>query len=238
MEANELDLLADAISDVGYWQRWTAHLPDSVQLEFGGVQLAVIETGMPVPRPIHPLILRFIRPSCVVFTGTANDWIPGGLSGVGVGEPERSDQDSPVHQRPVAVADLPPDWPRLLQDGTIGPLQIQSDMFTFDEPDIASTILEEAEITHTVIGTVPRVDAWVIAPARLAFSAGPAGVVIAAEAVEVIAGVRPLRGSDFDPMRHAWFDYWKQYWRRRGKKDAFPQDWACEVTIPMKGALD
>jgi len=37
--SNPLDLLANAISDVGYWRWWTEQLPDLFQIEFGGVQL-------------------------------------------------------------------------------------------------------------------------------------------------------------------------------------------------------
>ena len=32
---------------------------------------------------------------------------------------------------------------------------------------------------------------------------------------------------------HDDIEYWKVYWRLRGTHDAFPKDFACEVTIPV-----
>jgi hypothetical protein len=34
-----LPVLESAISDVGYWTWWIAHLPDTFQVEFGATQL-------------------------------------------------------------------------------------------------------------------------------------------------------------------------------------------------------
>lgn len=31
-----------------------------------------------------------------------------------------------------------------------------------------------------------------------------------------------------------WWEYWKDYWQKRGTKDAYKEDYACEVTIPYK----
>ena len=38
-ETQKLEILSDAICDVGYWSWWTTNLPTVIQIEFGGTQL-------------------------------------------------------------------------------------------------------------------------------------------------------------------------------------------------------
>ena len=30
-----------------------------------------------------------------------------------------------------------------------------------------------------------------------------------------------------------WWDYWKTYWKLRRTKDAYPEDYVCEISIPV-----
>src|SRR5689334_18424014 len=66
------DILEDAIIDCGYWRWWTANLPDSFQVEFGGVQLfqPSLETSR-CPSSIYAF--RFMRPQKVEFLEFAAD---------------------------------------------------------------------------------------------------------------------------------------------------------------------
>src|SRR5215475_13507012 len=61
-----LDTLAEAISDVGYWQWWAENLPQHFQVEFGGTQLwnAPMAVGEP---PSGQIALRFINPKSMSF---------------------------------------------------------------------------------------------------------------------------------------------------------------------------
>lgn len=76
--ADYLELLADAISDVGYWRWWVADLPEVFQIEFGGVQLWSPPTAADEP-PCGIIALRFTDPVNVVFLtlseGLSDDWI-------------------------------------------------------------------------------------------------------------------------------------------------------------------
>ncbi|AHM59233.1 hypothetical protein D770_04830 [Flammeovirgaceae bacterium 311] len=65
-EKDHLEILADAISDVGYWTWWAEKLPDVYQIEFGGSQLY-----FPPTDPEHPpqsrIAVQFRQPTSVNF---------------------------------------------------------------------------------------------------------------------------------------------------------------------------
>lgn len=65
-EADQLALLADAISDIGYWSWWTEALPDAFQLEFGGTQLYFPPMSADKP-PQTQIALQFQQPTSVSF---------------------------------------------------------------------------------------------------------------------------------------------------------------------------
>lgn len=62
----QLDILADAISDIGYWSWWTEQLPDIFQIEFGGIQLYFPPTSPDRP-PQSRIALQFKYPTSVSF---------------------------------------------------------------------------------------------------------------------------------------------------------------------------
>jgi hypothetical protein len=68
----QLDILADAISDVGYWSWWTEQLPDIFQIEFGGTQLYFNPTSSDLP-PQTQIALQFKYPSSVNFISKSKD---------------------------------------------------------------------------------------------------------------------------------------------------------------------
>lgn len=64
--SKHLELLESAISDVGYWRWWSAKLPATFQVEFGGAQLWAPPTKPDGP-PSGVVALRFTDPSVVAF---------------------------------------------------------------------------------------------------------------------------------------------------------------------------
>ena len=72
-----LPALESAISDVGCWTWWTANLPATFQVEFGGVQLWNPPRGEGQP-PSSQVALRFRKPRLVYFLtlaeGVPADW--------------------------------------------------------------------------------------------------------------------------------------------------------------------
>lgn len=72
-----LPALEAAISDVGHWTWWTANLPDTFQVEFGGTQIWNAPSGEGQP-PSGLIALRFRKPRLVYFLTLADcvaaDW--------------------------------------------------------------------------------------------------------------------------------------------------------------------
>ncbi|HEX7858879.1 MAG TPA: hypothetical protein VF773_00990 [Verrucomicrobiae bacterium] len=66
------EILEDAIPDCGYWRWWAANLPNSFQVEFGGVQLfQPPPKGSCTPSTIYAL--RFLQPRRIEFLDFAAD---------------------------------------------------------------------------------------------------------------------------------------------------------------------
>ena len=202
-----LDLLTEAIGDVGFWRWWAADLPRVVQLEFGAVQFA---TATPEgPRPVGPVALRFREPRSAVFL-----------------------------TRDAAA--VPDHWPDLLHEDRCEPFALSYEQLVFtDGPSAANVFAAEAVAAGTLIGARPTLAEWREAPARMAFWAGPVGMAILAERMEVIVDSGPIDSpSAMAAMHDAWWEYWQEYWARRGSPNALPWDGACEVTIPLAEAAD
>jgi hypothetical protein len=125
----------------------------------------------------------------------------------------------------------------LLQRDQLKPLGISHDAFTLSEAAVADEILAEAEVEQALVGSLPDAGAWASAGARLAFWAGGAGAVILAERVDAVSAAGVVDLAEIPKLHDAWWEYWKAYWHRRGSADALPHDFACEVTLPLNGAV-
>jgi hypothetical protein len=71
--------------------------------------------------------------------------------------------------------------------------------------------------------------------ALVGFWAGPVGFVGVAESI----GLFNLQG-EVDPAtipdwHSKWWSCWKEYWARKDTPNPMPEDYACEVTIPVAG---
>ena len=63
---DQLEILADAISDVGYWSWWTEQLPDVFQIEFGGTQL-YFPPSSSGNLPQTQIAIQFRQPTAINF---------------------------------------------------------------------------------------------------------------------------------------------------------------------------
>ncbi len=61
------------------------------------------------------------------------------------------------------------------------------------------------------------------------------GFIIGGDWIEVIGEKGKYTEEEIETASVKWWDYWKNYWKLRGTKDAYPKDYACEVTIPVSG---
>jgi len=64
-EQDLLELLASAISDVGYWNWWTAELGELMQVELGRIQLYIPSDNESAPH--NTLALQFRNPTSISF---------------------------------------------------------------------------------------------------------------------------------------------------------------------------
>lgn len=65
-ETQILDILSNAICDVGYWSWWTSDLPSVFQIEFGGTQLYFPSADNSQP-PSSQIAIQFINPKSISF---------------------------------------------------------------------------------------------------------------------------------------------------------------------------
>lgn len=65
-ETQILDILSNAICDLGYWSLWTSNLPTVIQIEFGGTQLYFPPADNSQP-PTTQIAIQFRNPKSISF---------------------------------------------------------------------------------------------------------------------------------------------------------------------------
>ena len=68
----------------------------------------------------------------------------------------------------------------------------------------------------------------------LALRAGDVGLVVVSESIGVFNHQGEVDDQAVIESSRRWWDYWREYWRRRDSADSMSKDYACEVTIPIK----
>jgi hypothetical protein len=127
---------------------------------------------------------------------------------------------------------LPRDWPRRLQQGGLEPLALSREAFSFtDEKKIRAIVAGAARI-ETVHGSTFDLDEILSAPVKLAFRAGSAGVVVAAEKLSVRGPDAELAPSGIAAATRNWWTYWRDYWEKKSRGETPPFDPTCEAKPP------
>lgn len=127
---------------------------------------------------------------------------------------------------------FPSDWHRLMNEDRLEPLPVWNGGFSINDDRWLRALLQEAGDATSLFGPLPDNPAARHAPVRLAFGAGPAMAVVAAERVEVHAHGGQVPLGDLSGLHGKWWDYWRVYWKHRGKREALPYDPVCEATMP------
>ncbi len=198
-----LDILQTAISDVGHWQWWDSQFPDIFQVEFTAVQL----WNPPIAEGQHPsnqIALRYKNPISVSF----------------------------LRQRNIQ-SDIPDNWPQQLHDSAIEPFGISFESFFLCEPERIPSIMAQADFIDTVFGDHPKDIDFSQVGAFLAFWAGEVGLIVAADEMSVITRDGIVALHEIEPKYHQWWRYWREYWKAKKSGKPLPEDFACEVTVPL-----
>lgn len=196
-DRDTLNILADAISDVGSWWSWHAG-DDMLQLEFCDVQLYDESKAEEETHTTDVLAVRFYGHVFAVFLDDLNDdkWYE-----------HFRDDDSILY--PVDTYDM-----------------------AFDDNKEAESLLNDYR------NRVPVKDftgAETLLTAKHIFCArcGDVGFIVGGDVIEVVGRKGKFTEEEIEPLSRKWWEYWKDYWRSRGTHNALPEDFACEVTIPV-----
>ena len=200
-----LEILESAISDVGAWCWWEQALPKTFQVEFIGTQLWNPPSADGEP-PSGQIGLRFTEPSSISFISR--------LEG---------DKGPPGN------------WADLLHRGRIEPLAITFDQFILQDSDRIGGILARATSIQTVHGKDPSEVDFSSENATLAFWAGNVGLIVAAAEMGVVNQQGVVAFEQIEVKFDQWWKYWHKYWDAKKVGSPLPEDYSCEVTIPIKG---
>ena len=199
MNINTLNILADAVSDIGSWQWWDT-VKDVFQLEFSDVLLFDETTPEKAPHT-SVIALRFIGNSFAVFLDNIED------------EREKT-------------------WYEQFHEDVIEYLPIESDEFIFDDIEYARKVL------HSYRNIIPiknytNPDSFASAKHILAAKCEDVGFIVGGDLIQVVGRKGKYTEEEIELAVKCWWDYWRDYWRLRKTEDAYEEDWACEVTIPV-----
>ena len=192
-----LNILADAISDVGSWWCWYVG-SDMLQLEFCDVQLYDETKAEKETHTTDVLAVRFYGHVFAVFLDDLNDenW-----------HEQFRDDDSILY--PVDTYDM-----------------------AFDDRIKAEALLNDYRNRVPVKG-FKGAETISIAKHILCARCNEVGFIVGGDEIEIAGKKGKYTEEEIEPLSRKWWEYWKDYWRLRGTRDALPKDYACEVTIPV-----
>lgn len=198
MNIETLNILADAISDVGSWHWW--HVKDDmVQIQFCDIQLYDESKSEQETHTTDVIAVRFHSHAFAVFL----------------------DNLDAEH------------WHELLHDDN-------SVIYPIDTYDLAFDDIKEAEaLINDYKNRVPVKDydgLQTLSGARHLIYArcGDVGLVAGGDKIKIVGKKGEYTEEEIETAYGKWWEYWKEYWKLRGTKEAYPKDYACEITIPVK----
>lgn len=60
------------------------------------------------------------------------------------------------------------------------------------------------------------------------------GFIVGGDEIKVVGKNGKYTEEEIETAAGKWWTYWRAYWELRGTKDAYPKDYACEITIPVR----
>lgn len=203
-DADQLALLADAISDVGYWTWWAQKLPDTFQVEFAAAQLYFAPPASPDQPPPSLVALQFQQPTCVCFLYRGQEetdftWVE---------QLQQDELPSPIcsHDEFGFGDDT------LLRDLLA---QATQKHIVHGSAPTDDTFLRES---YRLVGWCGDYGMALAAPAMRVMT--HEGELSLEQVVEA--------------SQQWWGTYWRMYWAKRSTDEALPHDYACEATIPLE----
>ena len=198
MNKNALNILSDAISEVGAWHSWLVK-DDMVQIQFCDVLLYDETKPEKEPHTTDVLAVRFYGHSFAVFLDNLDD-------------------DS---------------WLQRLQDDDSLIYPVDTYELAFD--DIKEARLLFNDYRHLIpIKDFAGPEKLSAAKHLLYAKCGDVAFIAGGDEITVVGRHRRFTEEEIETASIKWWNYWKRYWELRGTRDALPEDYACEITIPAR----
>lgn len=125
------------------------------------------------------------------------------------------------------------DWVEKLYEDQIEAFSLDPEGFIFDDSEYAIGLMDEYDRRSGNIDSKDEAD-YKIKNAKhlLAGTCGDYGFIVGGDICKVTSKKGFLNDDDIKMSYDKWWEYWKDYWNKRGTEDAYEEDYACEVTIP------
>ncbi|MBR2802518.1 MAG: hypothetical protein IKE21_08075 [Erysipelotrichaceae bacterium] len=192
-----LNILADAISDVGSW--WCWHVGDDMlQLEFCDVQLYDETKAEKETHTTGVLAVRFYGHVFAVFLDDLND----------------------------------KNWHERFRDDDSILYTVDTYDMAFDDHKEAESLLNDYR-NRVIVKDFKGAETLATAKHILCARCDEVGFIVGGDEIEIAGKKGKYTEEEIEPLSRKWWEYWKDYWRLRGTRDALPKDYACEVTIPV-----
>ena len=197
MNKKILDILADAISEVGSWHWWLIK-DDMIQIQFCDVLLYDEAKPEKDTHTTDVLAVRFYGHTFAVFLDNLDEdnW-----------HEQCRDDDSIIY--PVDTYDL-----------------------AFDDRKEAAAVLNDYK-NKTEIKDFNGPETLSAGKHLLYARCGDVGFIVGGDEIAVAGKKGRYTEEEIETTSGKWWDYWREYWKLRGTKDAYPEDYACEITIPV-----
>lgn len=197
MNISTLNILSDAISEVGSWHWWLIK-DDMIQIQFCDILLYDEEKSGKEPHTTDVLAVRFYGHAFAVFLDNLNEnnW----------------------HER-------------LREDDSV--------IYPVDTYDMAFDDIKEAELLlddykhKMAIKDFSGSETLSTAKHLLYARCGDVGFIVGGDEIKVVGSKGLYTEEEIETASEKWWDYWRAYWKLRGTKDAYTEDYACEITIPV-----
>ena len=123
-------------------------------------------------------------------------------------------------------------WYERLHNDEIPAFECDGYEMEFDSPEYAKEVYDGYR-NRTPITSFDVTDTLTDAKHLVAARCGDVGFIAGGDLIRIVTKNNPVPEEEVEPLSRKWWDYWNDYWRLRGTKDALQKDWACEVTIPV-----
>ena len=197
MDTSTLNILADAISDIGSWWWWHAE-DDMIQVEFRDVLLYDEAKPKQEAKTTDVLAVRFFGHAFAVFLDNLDD----------------------------------DGWHERFRDDDAILYDIDAYDLAFDDAEEAATLLNDYR-NRVPVKDFDGLQTLSTAKHLLCARCGDVGFIVGGDELEIAGQKEKYTDEDIESAAEKWWAYWKTYWKLRSTKEALPEDWACEVTIPV-----